>query len=318
MAAGARRPDAPRRPLAAGLLCAALVAACVPDLPAATASPEADATPQPVQVVVVSTSVWAGEATVLVALADAANRPVGGPDLATSAVFTPAGAGADGSGPAAAGILVPGDRPLYAFSASLPTPGRWHLVLSATGVAGVLAGATELTVRDPGAVPSIGAAAPAAETPTAPDVGGDLTQLTSDPEAEAAFYQLSPADALRAGRPFAFVLDSAGFRETVACGGALALLHHLSHRYPQVAVIHAEPFVTSVRGGTLMLDPPDGPARLAPWSLAWGLGDPAHGTSSVPWIFVVGSDGRVRASFQGIIGSEELAHALDEVSQPGS
>jgi hypothetical protein len=60
--------------------------------------------------------------------------------------------------------------------------------------------------------------------------------------------------------------------------------------------------------GQLALDPPEGPAELADWSLAYGIDEP-------PWVFVVDESGRVRAKFEGIFGTDELRAAMAAVSR---
>jgi hypothetical protein len=274
------------------------------------------------QAVVVSTSVWTGDATVLVALSEADATPIGGEGRAVSARFMPPpdapGAppvGVDGSFVRPAG----GSRDLVRLDVPLPVAGRWSVEVTLRGAANAASPAerrttTSLTVRDPGRVPTGGAAAPPTATPTLASVGGDVALVTSDSHPVTAFYERSVSDALAAGSPFVLILDSAGFRESEACGSALAIFHGLAGTAPSVTMIHAEPFATRITAGRLTLDPPDGPAALAEWSVAWGLDDPAFGVGSVPWGFVVDDSGIVTAAFQGVMGSEELALALAEVA----
>ena len=173
---------------------------------------------------------------------------------------------------------------------------------------------TSFIVKEPAAVPTRGDRAPAVATPTLASVDDKIALLTSDTHPEPSFYERSVVDALDAGAPFVLILDSAGFRESEACGSALAIVHRLPDLDPSVALIHAEPFRTRIADGRLTLDPPDGPATLADWSAAWGIGDPGFGVDSVPWVFVVDRSGVVSATFQGVMGSEELAVALADVA----
>jgi hypothetical protein len=205
-------------------------------------------------------------------------------------------------------------RWLVRFDLALPNPGEWHLEIDVESEVGVERADATLTVRAPGNVPAPGRPAPSVATPTAADVAGNLARITSDPIPEPAFYWLSAADALALGRPFALVLDSFRFRETQACGGALGIVRHLAHRFGGVSFIHAEPYVTRWNGATLSLDPPTGPGELAEWSIGWGVDQPDLGPASIPWIFVVDRSGVVRATFQGIVGTDELALALGDVA----
>jgi hypothetical protein len=275
--------------------------------PAGSARPSID--PSGLQVVVVSTSTWTGAATVLVALEEADGRPVVPPAQVSIRLVGPNGTPT---------IEIQGDsvrplggrRDLIRASADLPFAGRWELTVRAVD----RSAKTIFLVRDPAGVPIRGDKAPSVATPTAVEVRYDLTRLTADPHPNPDFYRWSVADALAAHVPFALVLDSAGFRETPACGAALSTLHRLAGEAPSVAKIHAEPYATRIEADRLALDPPSGPARLAPWSEAWGLASDGHGTASIPWVFVVDASGRVRATFQGIIGSEEVGLALGEVA----
>lgn len=292
------------------VLAATSLAACAGGA-SATPSPTSD--PSGLQAVVVSTSTWLGASTVLVALEEPDGSPVVPPEAVSGRFVPPSGSGDPVAEVVADGALVRapgGRRDLVRFDIALPSAGRWALTVR-TGERWTT---TTVSVRDPAGVPVRGDAAPASRTPTANDVLYDLTRLTADEHPNPAFYTRSVARAIDDGVPFALVLDSAGFLETPACGGALTVMHRLTSEIPSVAVIHAEPYATRDTGGELTLDPPGGPARLAAWSEEWGLGAAAFGTSSIPWVFVVDRDGVVRATFQGVMGSEEIAVALADVA----
>ncbi len=291
--------------------------------PAGSATTSADASG--LQAVVVSTASWVGATTVLVALEEPDGAPVDTAGLTTSGRFVgPAGESPSADGTSPAGGVVEGRivrppggyRDLVRFDVSLPTAGRWDVAISVRGstAAAERRAAATVVVRQGRGVPMRGETAPATSTPTGADVGSDLTRLTSDVHPIPAFYERSVADALAEGVPFAFVLDTTGFLETPACGGAMAIFHRVTTAVPTVAIIHAEPYATRQTGAGLALDPPTGPARLASWSLEWGLDDPEFGPASVPWVFVVDRRGVVQAVFQGVMGSEEVAIALADVA----
>lgn len=308
--------------VATALVLGAIVLGCsgAPD-GSVTSSPD----PSGLQAVVVSTATWVGAATVLVALEEADGAPVDTAGLTVSGGFVgPAGEAPSADGASAASGAVEGRvvrppggyRDLVRFDVSLPSAGRWDVAISVRGstAAAERRAAASVVVRQAGDVPMRGETAPATSTPTRADVGGDLARLTSDVHPIPAFYERSVADVLAEGVPFAFVLDTTGFLETPACGGAMTIFHRVTTVVPGVAVIHTEPYATRQTGATLTLDPPTGPARLASWSLEWGLDDPAFGPASVPWVFVVDRQGVVQAVFQGVMGSEEIAIALADVA----
>ncbi|HET9522364.1 MAG TPA: hypothetical protein VFO73_15045 [Candidatus Limnocylindrales bacterium] len=274
------------------------------------------------QAVVVSTSIWPGEATILVALSEADATPISGANLAVTARLAAPPPSTAAEPMALDGRFVRpsgGSRDLVRLDASLPASGRWELEVTIRAPAGS-ADATErravtsFTVEDPAAVPTRGDPAPAVATPTLDSVGGQIALVTSDTHPEPSFYERSVVDALDTGSPFVLILDSAGFRESEACGSALVIVHRLPDIDPSITLIHAEPFRTRVAGDRLTLDPPGGPAALADWSAAWGIGDPGFGIGSIPWVFVVDRNGVVAATFQGVMGSEELSVALADVA----
>lgn len=277
--------------------------------------------PSGLQAVVVSTSIWPGDATILVALSEADATPIAGADLAVSARLATASAPSTDPIAADGRFVRPngGSRDLVRFDVGLPAAGRWDLEVTIRGAVGSADSAvrrtvTSFIVKDPGGVPTRGDHAPAVATPTLASVDGDIALLTSDTHPEPSFYARSVVAALDANDPFALILDSAGFRESEACGSALAIVHGLPRIDPSITLIHAEPFRTRVADGHLTLDPPDGPATLTDWSVAWGIDAEAFGPASVPWVFVVDRTGVVAATFQGVMGSEELAVALADVA----
>jgi hypothetical protein len=264
-----------------------------------------------IQPVLVSTQAWPGLNRILVTIEDAQNRDLTAPDLTVRGTLREVDRSA-----AAVSIETPGrfvravagGRGLIEFDVTLPRVGRWRLDVEAVpSGASALTGSTELVVRPDGDTPAVGSAAPTHPTPTARDVGYDLTRLTSDPIPEKSLYWLSASEALKAGQPFVLVLDSFKFKVSESCGGALGIVRHLGEAYPTVSFMHAEPYLTSFAGGELTLDPAVGPPRLAPWSEAWGI-------DVAPWVFVVDGSGIVRAKFSGVFGTEELRMALRSVA----
>ena len=66
-----------------------------------------------------------------------------------------------------------------------------------------------------------------------------------------------------------------------------------------VQVVHVEPYdIAKAEAGELV------PIEaMTEWNLA-----------TEPWVFVVGADGKIAASFEGIMGSGELVKAVDAVT----
>ena len=254
-------------------------------------------------VVVVSSSVWAGRpGPVILSLSadgvgidDQALRP--SVQLVT-ADGEPAGAAVD-----AIPVKPPGvDRVSYVATLSVPNPGAWRLEVTAGG----RVGPAPLTAFDPGATPAIGSAAPTIRTPTTADVDGVVRAVTTDPAPDLRLSQTSTADALADTRPFVLVVDSTRFRVNSACGRAIVMARYLVDRWPGVAFIHLEPYRYSVVSDTAVLDGSlDAPTLTGPAD-AWGVGGEPWGSKSMPWVFVVDASGTIRATYQGVMGTDDI------------
>jgi hypothetical protein len=199
-------------------------------------------------------------------------------------------------------------RSLYRARLPLERLGRWALRVQADLDSVVYQGSTHLDVWPDEGTPALGSTVPSGTTPTMRDAHSLLHHISSDPEPLTAFYTWSLDEALEQHQPIAFVLDSYAFRPNAACGGVLGLLHEVFIDYPGLVVVHAEPW--QMRPGTdgmLMLDPPGGPAVLTETARGWGVREP-------PWLFVIDVEGRLRAKFRGIVGSDELRAAIASVT----
>jgi hypothetical protein len=292
------------------------VATGTPTAPARTSTAAAShLDPTSIQPIVVSTSLWPGRDTLVLALEDATNGPFGGPAVAVHvrigagemATETPRPSTTPEAGMEARYVRLSADgRSLYTVEVDLPSVGRWPVEVVATVGGRTWHGETSVDVLDPGRTPAIGAAAPVVDTPTFASAGGDLSRVTTDPIPDKRLYWLSVRGAIDAGSPFVLVLDSFAFRTSPSCGGALGIVRHLVDEFPTVAFIHAEPFAMTWASGRLALDPPGGTPRPAAWSEAWGV-------SEAPWVFVVDRDGIVRAKLSGVVGTDELRAAIRSV-----
>ena len=185
---------------------------------------------------------------------------------------------------------------------TIPTPGSWRVEVTA----GSRVGSTALDVRDPGTTPAIGSAAPTVRTPTLADVGGVARAVTTDPAPDLRLSGTSTADALAAHQPFVLVVDSTRFRVSPACGRAIVMARYLLDRWTDVAFIHLEPYRYSVVADTAVLDGSlDAPTLTGPAD-AWGVGGAPWGPRSMPWVFVVDGNGIVRATYQGVMGTDDI------------
>ena len=146
--------------------------------------------------------------------------------------------------------------------------------------------------------PFIGDPAPLSHTPTAADTD-DLRTISSSPEPDQALYQLSVAQAVRAGKPVVISFATPSFCVSATCGPQVSDLSALARQYQgQANFVHVE-----VYRDPHLIDPGNAARELVPAVAEWGL-------VSEPWTFVVGSDGRIAARFEQYVPPTALEAAL--------
>jgi hypothetical protein len=196
-------------------------------------------------------------------------------------------------------------RGLYAADVEFPRAGRWGTRFDATFPDG-----RQETVRadydvwETTSTPAIGAPAPRVDSPTAADVGGDLSRISSDPQPVGRFYDLSITDAIDAGAPAIIAFVTPSFCQSGTCGPTIEKVKTVAERHPEVNVVHVEPYLMQVKDGYLQpLLSEEGWLQSAPWTETWGL-------RTEPFVAVIDADGLVRAKFEGAVTAEEIEAAL--------
>lgn len=186
-------------------------------------------------------------------------------------------------------------RGLYRAHVEFDRPGIWQVALRSGG---------EPTQRIPFNVAetsltrNVGDMAPAVATPTGADVE-NLSEITTDPDPDPRFYQLSLDEALASGSPTVVVFATPAFCETATCGPMLDTVKAVAVDYPEVNFIHVEVYenLDATRREDL---------QLVDAVQVWGL-------PSEPWTFLLDGDGRVAARFEGTVDPTELRDALDSL-----
>jgi hypothetical protein len=149
------------------------------------------------------------------------------------------------------------------------------------------------------------------DTPTAADVGGDLSLISSDPDPLARFYERSIADAIDAQEPAVIAFLTPSFCQSGTCGPTIEAVKDVARRDPDLTVVHVEPYLMHVKDGYLQpLLSAEGWLQSAPWTEAWGL-------RTEPFVAVIDATGLVRAKFEGAITVEELEAALAALGSVG-
>ena len=204
---------------------------------------------------------------------------------------------------------IPDQRGMYIVNVELPTAGEWgaEITTSAPGSAEVTS-RMRFEVHDSSPVVAVGDKAPATDTPTLEDVGGDIAKLSTDDRPESAFYETSVTDALAAHEPFVIAFATPKFCTSAQCGPTIDRLKPIARAHPDVTFINVEPYLLEYSAGGLQ-PVLDGQGQLQATDVTdtWGL-------LSEPWVFVVDGDGIIRGSFEGVLGDEELEAAIVEVS----
>ncbi|OFW67758.1 MAG: hypothetical protein A2Z12_07465 [Actinobacteria bacterium RBG_16_68_21] len=179
---------------------------------------------------------------------------------------------------------------LYKVTFQFDQPGLWTVRVTPNG--GPALEDFTITVIPEASTPAFGDPAPASDTPVAAD--HPIAEISTDPEPDPRFYQLSVADAVTSGRPTVVVFATPKFCQTAICGPTLDRVKEVADAYPDVNFVHVEVYTNL-----------DDPANLevVPAVVEWGL-------PTEPWVFVIDAGGIVTAAFEGVVTPEELTAAL--------
>jgi hypothetical protein len=196
---------------------------------------------------------------------------------------------------------------VYVLDVDLPTAGSYGVEFT-TAVAG---GSPEvirtlMDVQPTSSVAAVGEKAPASDTPTLADVGGDLSKISTDPSPVAAFYETSIAQAVAAKKPFVVAFATPKFCVSQQCGPTLDRLKPIAARHPGVTVINVEPYQLEFKDGQLQPVLTGDALTPAASTDEWRL-------PTEPWVFVVDRDGIITGSFMLIFSDEELEAAISAV-----
>ena len=236
-------------------------------------------------------------------------KPVGSPDRTATVQFTgPAGELVEA---AAAEFVwaIEGVSGVYVTHADFPVAGAWTAIF-ATATPGASEESIHFgfDVKTDANVVMPGEKAPSVDTPTLADVGDDISKISTDATPVPAFYETSVSDALAAREPFVLVFATPKFCQTAVCGPTLEKVKTIAAAHPDVTIINVEPYQLELVEGQLQ------PRLSASNQLQAVPATDAYGLLSEPFVFVVGGDGVVKASFELIFTTEEINEALTGLS----
>jgi hypothetical protein len=194
---------------------------------------------------------------------------------------------------------VPEVRGLYRAAVTFDRPGRWQIAAHRPG--GPPTMMIPFNVAEEERTLTAGDAAPAVRTRTADEVA-DLSEITTDPEPDPRFYQLSLDVALASGRPTVVVFATPGWCVSATCGPMLDNVKQVAASFPEINFVHVEIYENLDAATREEL-------RVVEAVEAWQL-------PSEPWVFVVDSAGTIATRFEGAVDPEELRTALGDLTSP--
>jgi hypothetical protein len=269
-----------------------------------SASPAGGVFPVPV-----SGELGVGPNRILFSFTDGAGTPIGAPDRSAAVHFTgPGGESVDA--PDGTFIWAIEDvAGVYVTQATFPVAGAWTAEYT-TEAPGSPSQTIPFSfdVRADSSVVRPGEPAPSIDTPTLADVGGDAAKISTDAKPVDAFYETSVADALAAHEPFVLVFATPKFCQTATCGPTLEKVKTVAAAHPDVTFINVEPYQLELVDGQLQ------PVVSASNQLQTVPATDAYGLLTEPYVFVVGGDGAVKASFELIFTPAEIDAALAGLS----
>ena len=289
-----------------------ILAACAAPPPSPSAKPAASGRPQPsVLPVSIASELAVGSNRYLFSFVDrTGNTPLGAPDRTASVGFSGPAGQTIPTTPATFIWAIEGVSGIYVATVDFPAAGDWvaHFTTAAAGKpAETVDFQFQVLAKKHAVVP--GDKAPSVETPTLASVGGDVSKISTDAKPDMAFYETSVAAALAAKKPFVLVFATPKFCQTSTCGPTLDKVKAVAAAHPDLTFINVEPYKLKDVDGQLQPDltTTDPPAlQTVPATDAYGL-------LSEPYVFVVGSDGIVKASFELIFTPEEIDAALADL-----
>ena len=202
---------------------------------------------------------------------------------------------------------IEGVKGVYVGHATFPAAGKWTADFATQAPASPTQTVTfSFDVIDRSPVVSVGDAAPSVKTPTLADAGGDVAKISSDPTPVKGFYETSEADALAAKKPFVLIFATPKFCQTATCGPTLDRLKPVAAAHPEMTFINVEPYKLEYTNGALQ-------PVLTGQDLTPVEATTAFKLTTEPYLFVVGADGKVSATFELVFSPDEIEAAIKAV-----
>ncbi len=236
-------------------------------------------------------TIGTGPQRVILAWLDAEQNPLGGPDQPITAVFT-RNQQPYAETPGEWVWSIEGVRGFYVAYVDFDQPGTYQVTIRSED--GRPTPPSPFEVAEVASVPEIGQLPPRSVTKTSPPQ--ELADITTDPNPEPAFYQVTVAEAMTSGEPSIIVFASPALCQTATCGPTLDIVKQVAAAHPGLRVVHVEVYDNLDATGA-------GELQVVPAVNEWNL-------PSEPWVYVLGPEGRVAGRFEGSVSASEIEDVL--------
>jgi hypothetical protein len=188
---------------------------------------------------------------------------------------------------------------VYVTNVNFPSEGEWRIAAlieqggetTATLLRSALVGEFD-------SIPRVGQKAPTIHTPTAADVGNDLSKITTRVPPDTQ-NQVDYADVLGV-EPIILLFATPQFCQSRVCGPVVDEAEQVKQLYgDEAAFIHMEIYKDN--------DPGVRGENVRPQVRAFHLPDE-------PWLFAIDRQGTIRATLEGAFGVDELTRVVREVT----
>lgn len=192
----------------------------------------------------------------------------------------------------AGGYVDPNAQSIYVAHVRIPRPGRYWLLARPNGGNVRIGAIHDLEVKARAETPAVGARAYPSRTPTLGTAPVRLLTTRIPPDRQ--LLRFSVAGSLAAHEPFVVVFATPRFCTSRTCGPVVDVADRVRRTFARrgIRFIHVEIYKDN--------DPAKGDNQ---WVREWRL-------PTEPWTFLVGSDGRIKAKFEGSISVKELQAAV--------
>lgn len=189
---------------------------------------------------------------------------------------------------------------LYVGYATFDQPGDWNVEISVPSSPEAQVYTMRLTVNATPHIPSIGQAAVPSQNLTIRD-NPNLNEISSDPQPDADFYQMTIAEALAAKKPFVVGFLTPSYCQTAVCGPNMAVMKALKTEFhDQVNFIHVEVYPYPFNEAYAQ-------QRLVEAMNEWNL-------RTEPWTFLIDANGIIQYRYEGGITFAEMQAALTQLA----